>query len=253
MFIESLWRYPVKGMSGEQIDATLLTPGQPIAGDRRYAISIGGDKVASSPAGTWFKKAHFLQLMSHEALAALSCVVKDDHLRIATGNTQLLQADLGDENGVAAVEAFFSSYIDEHMPGHLHGMPKVVRLDTQAFTDTNAPWITLGGSASIEAYATATNTYPDARRFRLNMMVKTDDAFSETSLIGKDIMIGAAQLRIVAPVGRCAAIDVDPATAKRGKDTLSIMREKFGHTDLGVFAEIISPGTIRTDDSITVL
>jgi MOSC domain-containing protein YiiM len=54
-------------------------------------------------------------------------------------------------------------------------------------------------------------------------------------------------------VGRCAAIDVDPATAKRGKDTLSIMREKFGHTDLGVFAEIISPGTIRTDDSITVL
>jgi uncharacterized protein YcbX len=132
-------------------------------------------------------------------------------------------------------------------------MPKVVRLDTQAFTDTNAPWITLGGSASIEAYATATNTYPDARRFRLNMMVKTDDAFNETSLIGKDIMIGAAQLRIVAPVGRCAAIDVDPATAKRGKDTLSIMREKFGHTDLGVFAEIISPGTIRTDDSITVL
>jgi hypothetical protein len=66
-------------------------------------------------------------------------------------------------------------------------------------------------------------------------------------------MIGAAQLRIVAPVGRCAAIDVDPATAKRGKGTLSIMREKFGHTDLGVFAEIISPGTIRTDDSITVL
>ena len=253
MFIESLWRYPVKGMSGEQIDATLLTPRQPIAGDRRYAISIGGDKVASSPAGTWFKKAHFLQLMSHEALAALSCVVKDDHLHIATGNTQLLQADLGDENGVAAVEAFFSSYINEHMPGHLHGMPKVVRLVTQAFTDTNAPWITLGGSASIEAYATATNTYPDARRFRLNMMVKTDDAFSETSLIGKDIMIGAAQLRIVAPVGRCAAIDVDPATAKRGKDTLSIMREKFGHTNLGVFAEIISPGSIRADDSITVL
>ena len=253
MFIESLWRYPVKGMSGEQIDATLRTPGQPIAGDRRHAISIGGDKVASSPAGTWFKKAHFLQLMSHEALAALSCVVKDDHLYIATGNTQLLQADLGDENGVEAVEAFFSSYINEHMPGHLHGMPKIVRLDTQTFTDTNAPWITLGGSASIEAYATATNTYPDARRFRLNMMVKTDDAFSETSLIGKDIMIGAAQLRIVAPVGRCAAIDVDPATAKRSKDTLSIMREKFGHTDLGVFAEIISPGTIRTDDSITVL
>lgn len=253
MFIESLWRYPVKGMSGEQIEETPLTPGHPIDGDRRYAISIGGDKVANSPAGTWFKKAHFLQLMSHEALAALSCTVKNDHMHIAKGATQLLQGDLSDANGVAAVEAFFSSYMNEHMPGHLHGMPKVVRLDRQAFTDTNAPWITLGGSASIDAYATATGTFPDARRFRLNMLVKTDIAFSESSLIGKDIMIGAAQLRIIAPVGRCAAIDVDPVTAKRGKDTLSIMRETFGHTDLGIFAEIILPGTVRTGDPITVL
>lgn len=253
MFIESLWRYPVKGMSGEQIDKTTLTPGQPIDGDRRYAISIGGDKVANSPAGTWFKKAHFLQLMSHEALAALSCVVKNNHMHISKDGTSLLRADLDDVNGVAAVEAFFSSYMNEHMPGCLHGTPKVVRVDTQAFTDTNAPWITLGGTASIEAYADATNTFPDARRFRLNMMIKTDSAFSEISLIGKDIMIGSAQLRIVAPVGRCAAINVDPVTAARGKDTLSIMREKFGHTDLGVFAEILSSGIVRTGDQITVL
>ena len=253
MFIESLWRYPVKGMSGEQIDETTLIPGQLIAGDRRYAISIGGDKVTNSPAGTWFKKAHFLQLMSHEALAALSCVVKDDHLHVSKNGTHLLQADLGDETDVAAVAAFFSSYMDEHMPGRLRGTPKVVRLDKGAFTDTNAPWITLGGSASIEAYAAATRTNPDARRFRLNMMIKTDTPFSEAALIGKEIMIGTAHLRIVEPVGRCAAIDVDPATAKRGQDSLSVMRDKFGHTDLGVFAEILSADMVRTGDPITVL
>ncbi|WP_438997501.1 MOSC domain-containing protein [Candidatus Puniceispirillum sp.] len=253
MLIESLWRYPVKGMTGEKIYETALMPGQPIAGDRRYAISIGGDKVANSPAGTWFKKGHFLQLMSHEALAALSCVVQGDHLQISKDGLQLLEANLAYATDVAAVESFFSFYMNEHMPGRLHGMPKVVRLDNQAFTDTNAPWITLGGSASIEAYAAATNTTPDARRFRLNMMIKTDTPFHEASLIGHDIMVGAAHLRIVAPVGRCAAIDVDPATAKRGQDTLSIMRDVFGHTDLGVFAEILSSGTARTGDSITIL
>ena len=253
MLIESLWRYPVKGMSGEQIDETALLPGQPIAGDRRYAISIGGDKVAKSPAGTWFKKAHFLQLMSHEALAALSCVVQGDHMQISKDGIQHLQADLADAKDVAAVEGFFSSYMNAHMPGRLRGMPKVVRLDSQAFTDTNAPWITLGGSASVEAYAAATGTAPDARRFRLNMMIKTDIPFHEASLIGQDIMVGTAHLRIVAPVGRCAAIDVDPATANRGQDTLSIMHNVFGHTDLGVFAEILSAGTARTGDNITVL
>ncbi|ADE40177.1 MOSC domain-containing protein [Candidatus Puniceispirillum marinum] len=253
MLVDSIWRYPVKGMSGEQIDETTLIPGQPIAGDRRYAISIGGDKVANSPAGTWFKKAHFLQLMSHEALAALSCVVQDDHLHISKDGMQLLRADLTDATDVTAVERFFSSYMNEHMPGRLRGIPKVVRLDNQAFTDNKAPWITLGGSASIDAYAAATGTTPDARRFRLNMMIKTDTAFSEAALIGKEIMIGEAHLRIVAPVGRCAAIDVDPATATRGQDTLSVMRDAFGHTDLGVFAEIQSPGTARTGDTITVL
>lgn len=253
MLIESLWRYPVKGMSGEQIDETPLMPGQPISGDRRYAISIGGDKVANSPAGTWFKKAHFLQLMSHEALATLNCIVNDDHIKISKGNNQLLQANLRDDNGLAAVEAFFMSYMNEHMPGRLHGIPKVVTLDTQAFTDTQAPWISLGGSASVEAYASATNTKPDARRFRLNIMVKTNDAFSEASLIGKDIKVGTAHLRVVAPVGRCAAIDVDPETATRNHDTLSVMRAQFGHTNLGVFAEIISSGTVRTGDTITVL
>lgn len=253
MLIESLWRYPVKGMSGERIDQTALMPGQPIAGDRRYAISIGGDKVANSQAGTWFKKAHFLQLMSHEALAALSCVVQGDHMHISKDGMQLLQADLTDATDVAAVERFFSSYMNEHMPSRLRGMPKVVRLDNQAFTDTNAPWITLGGSASIEAYAAATGTTPDARRFRLNMIIKTDTPFHEASLIGQDIMVGTARLRIVAPVGRCAAIDVDPATAKRGQNTLSIMQDVFGHTDLGVFAEILSLGTARTGDTLTVL
>lgn len=253
MLIESLWRYPVKGMNGEQIDETPLIPGQPIAGDRRYAISIGGDKVANSPAGTWFKKAHFLQLMSHEALAALSCVVQGDHMQISKDNMQLLQADLADATDVAAVERFFSSYMKEHMPGRLRGMPKVVRLDNQAFTDTNAPWITLGGSASIEAYAAATGTTHDARRFRLNMMIKTDTPFHEASLIGQNIMVGTARLSIVAPVGRCAAINVDPVTASRSQDTLTIMQDVFGHTDMGVFAEILSPGTARTGDTITVL
>jgi len=66
-------------------------------------------------------------------------------------------------------------------------------------------------------------------------------------------MLGEAHLRVVAPVGRCAAIDVDPATAIRGEDTLSIMRHAFGHTDLGVFAEILTSGTVKIGDTITVI
>lgn len=253
MHIESLWRYPIKGMSGESLDATMLTPGKPINGDRRYAISVGSTQVANSPAGTWLKKSHFLQLMSHEALATLTCSIAGDHLTIAKDGAVLLRANLLDADGTAAVEAFFTSFMNKHQPGQLRGAPRLVHLDDRAFTDTDAPWISLGGSASIEAYAAATDTAPDARRFRLNMIIKTDDAFSEASLIGKDILVGEAQLRVVAPIGRCAAINVDPKTAYRGMDTLPIMRGQFGHTNLGIFAELITPGLVKTDDHITVL
>ena len=69
MQIHALWHYPVKGFGGSQLDKAALTAGGYFPNDRRFALSIGGDKTANASPGTWFPKAHFLQLMSHEAMA----------------------------------------------------------------------------------------------------------------------------------------------------------------------------------------
>ena len=67
------------------------------------------------------------------------------------------------------------------------------------------------------------------------------------------VRLGDAELRIVAPVGRCAAIDVDPETAVRGPHYLPVMEQAFGHTDLGIFAEILTGGQVNTGDDLVVL
>src|SRR5213075_565243 len=46
--VVSLWRYPVKSMMGEELNATEVTKGG-VAGDRAYALVDGSDgKVASA-------------------------------------------------------------------------------------------------------------------------------------------------------------------------------------------------------------
>ena len=39
--IQSIYRYPVKGLTPEPLARTLLTPGQTVPGDRLYAIENG--------------------------------------------------------------------------------------------------------------------------------------------------------------------------------------------------------------------
>ena len=42
-------------------------------------------------------------------------------------------------------------------------------------------------------------------------------------------------------------------TAIRDANPVRELREHFGHVDLGIFAEVITHGTIRPGDSIAVL
>ena len=78
MQIHQLWQYPVKGFGGNQMPLAKLQQGGYFPNDRQFAISIGDEKTAAASDGTWFRKAHFLQLMSHESLAEYSCRYDDD-------------------------------------------------------------------------------------------------------------------------------------------------------------------------------
>ena len=92
---------------------------------------------------------------------------------------------------------------------------------------------------------------PDSRRFRINIIINSEKAFAENDMIGRTFHCGDALLIIQESVGRCAAINVDPKTSQRSnQDFVQLMKAKFGHSNLGVFARVIKGGEVRVGDKL---
>ena len=51
-------------------------------------------------------------------------------------------------------------------------------------------------------------------------------------------------------IERCAATDVDPATGQRDRTIPKTLMRAFGHTDCGVYAEVVAAGTIAVGDGV---
>jgi len=247
--IESLWQYPIKGVGGNAISRTTLSVDQSLPGDRRYALSAGSLKAAQADDGVWLQKAHFLQLMQTESLAALRCRLDGDMVTIHGADTDGFEGNLAIPDDHARCQDFIANFLRLSDPSML----RIHQIDKGAFTDQPEPLISIGGSASLAAFAAATHTKIDARRFRLNVIVATAAAFAENQWRGAKLQMGAAVIEIIDDVERCAAINVDPASAIRQPDHLATMRHAFSHSYLGVFGRVITSGTVQCGDKVSLI
>ena len=68
--IADIRRVPVKGLSTEVLDSVHLSPGQGVAGDRRFVLADTSVRI-DRDAPRWVPKTNFLMLMRNERLAAL--------------------------------------------------------------------------------------------------------------------------------------------------------------------------------------
>ena len=250
MQVDELWHFPVKGIGGNQMPLAKLQQGGYFPNDRRFAISVGSEKTATASEGTWFRKAHFLQLMSHEILAEYSCRYHDvanSRLELLHRGAICLSIDPAKPTDCQRFENFFFTLLGKK----LCGKPRLMTMKHQAYSDQSTALISIANNASLDAFAEATNTKSDSRRFRIDIIIDGHMPFAEEALIGTTLRCGDALLLIKEPVGRCAAINVDPATAKRNpEDYVRFMKAHFGHSNLGIFAEVINGGIIRVGDRL---
>ena len=54
-------------------------------------------------------------------------------------------------------------------------------------------------------------------------------------------------------IQRCLATHVDPARGVRDVDVMGTIRTLRGDMDCGIYAEVVTPGTIRPGDKIAFL
>ena len=98
--IAGIYRYPVKGLTPEQLSRAELKPGQTLLADRRYAIENGPSGF--DPAEPkWLPKPHFLMLMRDEWLAGLRTQFDDSSnvLSINRNGQTVAQGNLATHEG----------------------------------------------------------------------------------------------------------------------------------------------------------
>jgi uncharacterized protein YcbX len=244
--IDAIYRYPVKGLSAQPLPRTTLAPGQTLPADRLYAIENG--PTGFDPANPeYFPKIRFLMLMRNERLAALRTDYDEaSHTLIIRHDSRELRADLRTREGRLAVEAFFRRY----MPDELRGPPKVLYGDTHSFSDVAKKVVSFINLASVAELEGALGAPVDPVRFRGNVYVRGWPAWSEFDLMDREITIGAARLKVFKRIKRCAATEVDPSTGARDLAVVKGLMDNFGHTDCGIYAEVIGGGEIARGDRI---
>lgn len=246
--IASIYRYPVKGLSPEQLAHVALAPGQTLPGDRRYAIENGPSGF--DPAQPkHFPKIKYLMLMRDERLAGLQTHYDDgsDVLTIRDGDTTI-SGNLDTTDGRAAIEAYFAA----RFSAELRGPPRVLQADGFSFSDVAAKVVSIINLASVAAIETVIGQPVHPLRFRGNVHVTGWPAWHEFDLLGQTLAIGSVRLKIVKRIVRCAATDVDPETAARDLHIPKTLMQNFGHADCGVYAEVITGGVIASGDKVVV-
>ena len=91
----------------------------------------------------------------------------------------------------------------------------------------------------------------DPLRFRGNLYIDGLEAWGEMRWVGKEIAVGdAVRLKVVDPIGRCAATNVDPKTGVRDLNIPLTLRRGFGHSECGVYAKVVQGGVVKTGDAL---
>jgi uncharacterized protein YcbX len=254
--VAALFRYPVKGLSPEALDRVRLSPGRSLPEDRRFALALPSTRFdPENP--QWLPKTRFAMLMRDEKLAELATRFDADtsELTIAHHGTEAVRASLADPEGCRRISEFFAAFLGDSVEQPL----RVVAAPGHAFADArrkpNASadqYVSLINRASIAALETAVAAPVDKLRFRANVYFDGAPAWAELDWLEREITLGDARLRIIAPITRCAATQVNPDTAQRDLDIPAALQRHFGHNLMGVYGEVIAGGEVALGDPLVV-
>jgi uncharacterized protein YcbX len=188
-------------------------------------------------------------LMRNERLAQLR--TRFDHanhtLAIEAQGREAVRGDLRTPEGRAAIERFFAVFCADE----LRGAPKVLHAPGFSFSDVAHKVVSIINLASVAAVEGAVGRPVHPLRFRGNVYVTGWPAWHEFDLVGREIAVGKhARLKIIKPIVRCAATNVDPDTGMRDLSIPDTLLRSFGHANCGVYGEVVEAGDIARGDDL---
>lgn len=248
--ISALYRYPVKGMSPERLEAVEVEPGEMFPFDRTYAVEAG-TKRFDPATPRHLPKVAFLMLMRDERLASLDTRFDESThtLTIRRDGAVVCEGSLTDPIGRKVLEQFYAAF----MADTVRGAPHIVSSPGHNFSDVAPKYVSIINLASVRDIGRVAEDEIDPLRFRGNIYVDGLDAWREFDWVDRTLALGDVRLRGTARISRCAAINVNPETATRDHNLPRLIERSFGHSDCGVYARVDSAGTLTPGLSLEVV
>lgn len=242
-----IYRYPVKGLSGNELEEVALVAGKGIAFDRAYALAHGETEFnPENP--VHLSKRKFLMLMTDNRLAGLKTVFfdKEERLVIRQSGKEVLDVCLRDPADQKTLNEFFESF----MEGKARGGIKLVMAKGHMFADIPDQNLSIINMDSVRDFEEKSGLSVDPARFRGNLYVQGLGAWREFDLLDREFSIGSARFRGKARIDRCAAVNVNLDTTEVDMNIPLRLRKLYGHLDMGIYADVIAPGIVTKNDRI---
>src|SRR6266498_2769964 len=254
--VDSLWRYPVKSMRGEELDEA-FAGFSGIYGDRLFAF-----KSSASPKG-------FPYFTAREQRRLLQYRPSIRYPDKAAQPINLTDAESMGANPVSADPSELMIDIEtpdgRTLPIDDPTLMEMVRTDIdekhhltlmrseRALTDCRP--VSIFSLQSARQLGEETGVPIDKRRFRANIYVDlaSSDGFAENDFVGRSLRIGSkVVVRILERDARCVMITLDPDT---GEKTPAILKKVAqAHEGMaGVYGAVIVEGMLHKGDSIELL
>jgi uncharacterized protein YcbX len=254
--VESVWRYPVKSMRGEELDEA-FAGFSGIYGDRLFAF-----RSSASPKG-------FPYFTAREQRRLLQYRPRFRHPDKAARPINLTEAESMGANPVSADP--FELMVDVKTPDGRTlaiddpALVDMIRADVdqkhqltlmrseRAMTDCRP--VSIFSLQSARQLGEETGTPIDKRRFRANVYVDltSGEGFGENSFVGKSLRIGPkVVVTVLERDPRCMMITLDPDT---GEKTPAILKKVAqAHEGMaGVYGAVMVEGMLHKGDSVEVM
>lgn len=259
MKIVSLHVYPIKSLGGISLQSSkLLNRG--LEHDRRWML-VDENGV-------------FLSQRQYPKLALFSLSIDENHLVVKSGlnNTtcqipfnptgERIEVQIWDDSAQAIeVNVDVSKWFSEQLkqPIRLVYMPD----DTKRLVDTRYAFksevvsfadgypLLVVNMASLDNLNDKLKSTIDVARFRPNLVVNGSVAFEEDNW--HRISVGESKIEVVKKCARCVMVNIDPITATKETEVLSVLseyRKKANKVFFGVNALVQQTGAIEVGDEL---
>lgn len=279
--VKEIWRYPVKGMAGEQVAQCQLDQNG-FFGDRRYAVR---DTLRNEIQSCKFRPQLLSCIARYSDTATINGSEPNLQINFPDGSTLpfdssevhgKISALLGHESSLEALSSLsgmdaFHRYTTDKQRLLNELNATFEREPGEAGPDFSAPsedflnFVTLPGSYFLvsplhiltsASIAYCKNLLPsadwDIRRFRPNLVIETQDQYSglaEQQWLGKKLHVGKVVIDCNSTAIRCGAITRQQQGIPFNKTILrSIVKE--ADQNLGIYGDISGQGRLSVGDAI---